>query len=1137
MRLSLRTLLAFEDHIFDQEQHQQLERLIPTHDAASTMLNRIRSTVRNPRLGVAGLVDQREELDPNLVAEYLDHQMPEEIQERFETYCLSSDKYLAEIASIHHVLSNVLGEPARTSRECRQRCYDLYRVPFIENAPAEKREKEKKESDYPFGSRKLLFEDYLTPTQNAQTAQNAGTTGLKEFQPHQHITPNSYITPNSSERPELIIFPQQNETGNQLPSFNSPQSSPLSSTSPPPLFSTQSNNPTTQINKADDNIDKTNNNVAAPIAPTEQKKIQPLPLTVVFWNYLTNWLTTGRRIENNKTEYKTEQNTENSSKPHETKTQKVISLWTLLMLFLLCSTVVLGWNKVQEKWNHSRQKKETAFQNIQRSEVSGLASGGLESSDVPEKTTTPVLPFPAAEIKEKTVGSTILQEPSRKLPEVVPSDTPVLSSPPQQLNEKTTQSLLPNNENTTKSTLKTLPPVPFAETVKTVNKTRANELKRPTPTETPTGTEVQTKTELQEKISDSVTSLPPTVTSVPPTVSTVVMLKSEETPLSERPTELFEKPTEKPIEQPMSFAPNPMRHSQSVVSVPVADNSEQQSFPEKQLSPAKQSSPNFPTDSATTPVAVEPAVKPIKRREKPEIRNSNTIARVTPTNFETPVRSKPLLVAMPEREPEQFDDQSLIAFQPISAPPKRKDDPQLSPEFVEPNYQQLATSYPNNVASHPNNAAFYPNPNNQENSNAWMTSVVNQIPTEHPIERPQERPIERQIEQQIERPIKRPIEQLETVYSDELTAGNNNNNNRLNGLNNSQKPFSSFGNVVSNTAIPMASFPVESVLPTQRQHVIPVGEFRERSEIPQPRVLGQVLAVKEPCLVFSASTASDQWEMKKLPLALHADQYLLTTAPFRAVVELESGFQVEMVGDSKFCLLEPDENGIAGIFIDYGRLVIRPIAAENKTITQSLRLQTEKIHGTVHLTDSKSLVFVDTFAEILENNNSNESIPNRHVLPQTRPILGLIPDVNGKIAWQIDQISLVATKQAGVLLIAEKPELGNIQGLPNWLNPLPLPPESELLATVCHRIFDKTEGNCETALNLLIREPSIMVRSFGYRLWGDLGRFDIPLTFLAEAKPEEEPIRQVLVPYFREVMKRDEETVQRLADAIETVRH
>jgi hypothetical protein len=1103
MRLSLRTLLAFEDHIFDQEQHQQLERLIPKHDAASTMLNRIRSTVRNPRLGVPGLVDQREELDPNLVAEYLDHQMPDEIQERFETYCLSSDKYLAEIASIHHVLSNVLGEPARTSRECRQRCYDLYRLPVFENVSSEKHEKEKTESDYPFGSRQLLFEDYLPSTQNT------GTTGLKDFQKNQtplnhtplnhsplNHSPLNHTQPAVSERPELTIFPQQNETGNQFPSFNLPQFSHLTSTLFPSQISSQTNNPVlSQTNDpaTNNSATKTDNVISTPTDSTEQKKIQPFSLTAMFWN----WLTTGR-TEKNKTECKSENNTKNT----ETNTRKVISLWTLLMIFLLCLTGWLGWNKVQEKWNKVQPQTETAFRNTQ-SDVTGLTSGVSESPNGSENTTA-VQPFPVAEIgvvKEKPVVPALLQEPPNKSVEITPFYAPVLPLSPQQLNEIPTQPILPNpnpntnsnpNTNTVaKSTPNTLPPIPFAETVNTVNERNVK-----------TETETNAAAEFQEQISGSAISAPSATTSTPTSslpTATAVMLKPSETQLSEK--LISEKSagmlTEKPSEKPMSFAPNPMRHSQTVVSVPTTDNSE------------KQISSISSTDSITTQTVTEPAAKPAKRREKPEIRNSNTntIARVTPTNFETPVRSKPLLVAMPEREPEQFDDQSLIAFQPISAPPKRKDITSLSPEFIEPKRQELAVH----------------DLNEPEHPNAWITSVVNQAPAERPKERLMEQPSRRPIErQQVERQqIEPQIEQAEMTYSDGLT-------------NSLPKPFPAFENTVKNTI--GNTNPMESVTPTQRQHVIPVGEIRERFEVPQPRVLGRVLAVKEPCIVFSASTASDQWEMKRLPLALHADQYLLTTAPFRAVVELESGFLVEMVGDSKFCLLEPDESGISGIFIDYGRLVIRPIAAQNRGTTQSLRLQTEKVHGTVHLTDSKSLVFVDTFAEILEN-TSGESVPNRHALPQTRPILGLIPDGNGKISWQVDQVSLTTTKQAGILLIAEKPELGNIQGLPNWLNPLPLPPESEQLATVCHQIFDKTAGNCEAALNLLIREPSIVVRSFGYRLWGDLGRFDIPLTFLSEAKPDEEPIRQVLVPYFREVMKRDEETVQRLADAIETVRH
>ncbi|MDR0338381.1 MAG: hypothetical protein LBI18_15005 [Planctomycetaceae bacterium] len=1093
MRLSLRTLLAFEDHIFGQEQHQQLEQLIPKYEAASTMLNRIRSTIHNPRLGVPGLVDRREELDPNLVAEYLDHQMPEDVQERFETYCLSSDKYLAEIASIHHILSNVLGEPAQTSRECRQYCYDLYRLPATTEIFSEKRAKE---SELPFGSRKLSFGDYLPPTPHSETSKIANKiTESNEFQVNQ-TQQTSRTLSFGSNRPEVVRFPQQLETENHLPSFSFVPFPHLKSVVASAAVPAQTDHSNTE----------TDHHFSASSSFAEQNKVQPFSWVGMFWNWLT-----ADKTEKNKTEHKIDNKidnkTENSTEQLQPKTRKNNSLWTVLMIFLLCSTLWLGWNQMQEQWNRPQHDNNTAFINSQPEQtdsVSGL-SNVSELSDVPETKT--VVPFvtvtptiPVTEVREELATRTVLAEFPEKSAETIPSHVSALPILPQQRKEQPVRSPANTNINANINT-----------NVNTVTESSTKALPKKFPPATVTETKTDTTTEFrQQSTSTSVSPSPSTSAVFPATMA--VAPKTRETSLSE--SELPEKPTEESLtelpEKPMLFAPNPMRHSPTATVLP--DNSEAPSS----LLPSEHSSSTQPltepakvttTTTTTTSVSTSTAT-PIKRREKPAIKNT-VAARVTPTNFETPVRAKPLLVAMPEREPEPFDDQSLIAFQPISAPPKQKNMALLSPEFVEPKRQADAVS---DVAP-------------PQNPNAWTTSVVNQVPAKQLAKQ--------STEYSTEQPIEQPVPQPESLaISNRLTDT-------------SPKPSLAFGNRVDrpldnttgNTINETISDEFASTISTQ--HVIPVGEVREKPEIPQPPILGRVLAVKEPCVVFSASTASDQWEMKRLPLTLHANQYLLTVSPFRAVVELESGFRVEMVGDSKFCLLEPDEHGIAGIFIDYGRLVIRPNVSENQNSppsTQSLRLQTEKIDGTVHLTDSTSLIFVDTFAEILEN-NSGESISSRHVLPQTRPILGLIPDANGKISWQIGQVSLVATRQAGVLLVPDKPELGNIQGHPNWLNPLPLPPESEQLAAVCHRIFAKTNGNCEAALNLLIREPSIVVRSFGYRLWGDLGRFDIPLTFLAEAKPDEEPIRQVLVPYFREVMKRDEETVQRLADAIETVRN
>jgi len=92
------------------------------------------------------------------------------------------------------------------------------------------------------------------------------------------------------------------------------------------------------------------------------------------------------------------------------------------------------------------------------------------------------------------------------------------------------------------------------------------------------------------------------------------------------------------------------------------------------------------------------------------------------------------------------------------------------------------------------------------------------------------------------------------------------------------------------------------------------------------------------------------------------------------------------------------------------------------------------------------------------------------------------------------------------------------------------------LAEVCRQYFSEALGDGGKALARLIQDESPAVRTLGLRLWGDLGRFDIPIAVMAEKRQGEEAIRQVLNQYFEEVMRRDEETIQRLADAITTVK-
>jgi hypothetical protein len=699
MRLSLRTLLAFEDNIFDVEQHRQLEQVIPKQDDAAATLSRIRSVVRDPCLGVPGIVNHREELDPNFVAEYLDHQMDPDLQERFETYCLSSDKYLAEVAAVHQILSNVLGEPARTSRECRLRCYEVLKKPEYHNNQF---------------AQETTFDSLLKPFEPSNSSS-------KEYE--------ASLAANRGTRP---------------------------------LFSPA-------------------------------------------WNFFSN------------------------SKPEPKEPTKKSSHWSFLLLGLLTCTALLGWQQLEKRY-HQAPLAET---------VADAVTETTNEQPLPVNMPEPVMQ-PPAELPASPVNS--------------------FASPVQQAG--------------------------FAEDV-----------------------------------------------------------------------------------------PNPS----SAASIPASINDP------------------FLTQVAETETTAQPV------EEKPE---AQPPARILAAPGEPDVM--PPVPVPPTRQSEE----SIIAFQPINSPPVKQT---AEVPRREPQVAVRATLPPT----------------------SWQPQHLESAPPRVPVEQP---------------------------------------------------------------------------LP--------------------PNALGRVVASAEASLVFSAMSASDQWNLLPQPFLLKPEQYLLSVTPFRGLVDLIGGFRIEMVGDAKLCVLPPDARGIPGIYVDYGRIVIFSI---NNRQAQ-LRIETEKSQGIVMFNGQNSKVFVDTFAAVIDKPAAE--VPQQGQVSVTTPILGFVPDPNEPIVWRSSnqQTPLTTNKPGSILLHSERTEFGRIQHLPNWLRANPLSPNDRNLAETCRRIFSETNGQCEAALRTLVRDSSNAVRTFGFRLWGDLGRFDVPLVIMADKNPEDEQVRQVLVPYFNEVMKRDEETVQRLADAIKAVR-
>lgn len=126
MRLTLRTLLAYLDEILPADEAQQLQLKISESEFAASLVQRIRSSIRQAQskpqpLDASGIAS-----DANSVAEYLDNTLPVDEVPAFERACFESDARLSEVASCHQILTMVLGTPAVCPDSMRDRVYRLH---------------------------------------------------------------------------------------------------------------------------------------------------------------------------------------------------------------------------------------------------------------------------------------------------------------------------------------------------------------------------------------------------------------------------------------------------------------------------------------------------------------------------------------------------------------------------------------------------------------------------------------------------------------------------------------------------------------------------------------------------------------------------------------------------------------------------------------------------------------------------------------------------------------------------------------------------------------------------------------------------------------------------------------------------
>jgi hypothetical protein len=123
MRLTLRTLLAWLDDTLQPAQVREIGSQVAGSPFAQELTDRIHRVTRQRRLSVPSK-SGADGVDPNLVANYLDNELDAEAVAEYEKKCLSHDVILAEVASVHQILS-LLGHKVKVPAAARQRMYQL----------------------------------------------------------------------------------------------------------------------------------------------------------------------------------------------------------------------------------------------------------------------------------------------------------------------------------------------------------------------------------------------------------------------------------------------------------------------------------------------------------------------------------------------------------------------------------------------------------------------------------------------------------------------------------------------------------------------------------------------------------------------------------------------------------------------------------------------------------------------------------------------------------------------------------------------------------------------------------------------------------------------------------------------------
>lgn len=119
--------MAWMDDTLPPKDVRRIGRQLERSKFSQDLSRRIRRVVRQRRLTIPGM-GSNQPVEANVVAAYLDNNLPGEATSTYESLCLNSDVHLAEVAATHEILS-VLEHPCPIAPETYASMYRIVKAP------------------------------------------------------------------------------------------------------------------------------------------------------------------------------------------------------------------------------------------------------------------------------------------------------------------------------------------------------------------------------------------------------------------------------------------------------------------------------------------------------------------------------------------------------------------------------------------------------------------------------------------------------------------------------------------------------------------------------------------------------------------------------------------------------------------------------------------------------------------------------------------------------------------------------------------------------------------------------------------------------------------------------------------------